>query len=108
MQLTKWQSRLEQAQVLSCCLLAASIPFRFNITAILVWLLAACWLLLGRFRTVGRQLQTERAYWVWGIYYLLFAVSYFYSEDKEQAGFEIVQKLSLILFPLLVGLGCFF
>jgi hypothetical protein len=108
MQQSKWQYRLEQAQVLICCLLAASIPFRFNTTAILIWPLVLCWLLLGRFRTMGKQLKTERAYWVWGIYYLLFALSFFYSADREQAGFEIVQKLSLILFPLVVGLGCFF
>lgn len=95
-------------QCLSCCLLAASIPFRFNTTAMIVWLLALCWLLLGRFRTLGTQLKSQKIYWVWIVYYLLYAISVLYSTNKEQAGFEIVQKLSLILMPLLVGLGCFF
>jgi O-antigen ligase len=35
----------------------------------------------------------------------LYAVSYLYSEDKPQAQFEITQKLSFILLPLLVGAG---
>lgn len=43
--------------------------------------------------------------WPWLLYFLLFAISYFYSDNKEQSLFDTQQKLSLFLFPIIIGCG---
>jgi len=63
------------------------------------------WLLSGNYRETWRRLRSNRSYWLWGGLFLLYAASYLYSEDKPQAQFEITQKLSFVLLPILVGAG---
>jgi len=62
-------------------------------------------LLKGTFKDTWLQLRVNKGYWFWIGFFLLYAISYFYSADKAQAQFEIVQRLSFILLPLLVGAG---
>jgi O-antigen ligase len=102
---SKWSRVTGGIQIASCCLMAFSFPFPFIYTAICVWLLALVWLLHADFRETWRQIS--RNYWLWTfiIYFALYAYSYTYSEDKEQSAFDITQKLSFVLLPLLLGAG---
>ncbi len=101
----KWSRITAQMQLVCCCLLAASFPLWFNYTAICIWLLAIAWLLHADFKGSWRRLKSNRGYWPFFLYFLLYALSYTYSADKAQAGFDITQKLSFILLPLILGAG---
>src|SRR3954466_4654243 len=105
MQVRTWPERFEQLQYIACCLLAFSLPFRFKYTSICIWIMILGWLLKGNYKETWQNLKSNKNYWLWGGLFLLYAISYLYSEDKAQAQFEITQKLSFILLPLLVGAG---
>ena len=96
---------LQEAPLAACCVLAFCIPLPFIYATLCIWLLIACWLLSGRFRETWSALKRTQAYWLWALYFILHVVSYFYSEDKGQAEFDTVSKLSFVLMPLLVGAG---
>ncbi len=89
----------------ACCVLAFTIPLPFIFSTISIWLLALCWLTGGEFRTTMRVFLQTKAYWLWTIYFLLHAASYFWSVDKGQSEFDTVSKLAFILLPLLAGAG---
>jgi O-antigen ligase len=104
-QVRQWQQWGENLQFTACCLLAFSLPFRFKGTSICIWVVLLGWLLSGNYRETWERLKSGRGYWLWGGLFVLYALSYFYSEDKPQAQFEITQKLSFVLLPILVGAG---
>ncbi len=105
MEASKWQQKAGQAQYFCCCLLAFSFPLPFTWASVCIWLLLLTWLLRGQYADTGRRLRSNRGYWLWIGFFLLYALSYTYSADKAQAGFEIVQRLSFVLLPVLVGAG---
>lgn len=43
--------------------------------------------------------------WVWIAYFLLHAVSYTYSDNKDQSLFDLQTKLSILLLPVIIGAG---
>jgi O-antigen ligase len=103
--LSTWSRITGGMQLASCCLMAFSFPFRFNYTAICVWLLAIAWLLRADYRGTWQRLKSIRGLWPFILYFLLYALSYTYSDDKAQSAFDITQKLSFVLLPLLLGAG---
>lgn len=40
---------------------------------------------------------------VWIAYFLLFAISYFYSDNKHASVIDLIAKLSFVIFPILIG-----
>jgi hypothetical protein len=95
----------EVAPAAACCLLAFCIPLPFIFATVSIWLLAICWLISGSYRTTWQVFRQTKAYWLWAIYFGMFAISYFWSKDKWQSQFDTVSKLSFILLPLLAGAG---
>ncbi|MBS1616384.1 MAG: O-antigen ligase family protein [Bacteroidetes bacterium] len=104
-QKASWSHITAQIQLICCCLIAASFPLWFNYTAICIWLLALAWLLHADFKGSWQRLRHNRGYAPFLLYFLLYALSYTYSSDKAQAGFDLTQKLSFILLPLILGAG---
>ena len=96
---------LKQLQLFLLCVLAFSIPFPFIYGAVAVGVLAGVWLLRVNIRELSQKIRERKALWPWLLYYLLFAISYFYSQDKQQSLFDLQTKLSLLLFPLIIGAG---
>lgn len=102
MQDKSWRA---EAPAAACCVLAFCIPLPFIFATLAIWLLAICWLISGTFRTTWREMVRIKAYWLWAIYFLMHALSYFWSVDQWQSQFDTVSKLSFILLPLLAGAG---
>jgi hypothetical protein len=96
---------LKQLQLFLLCVLAFTIPFPFIYGAVAVGALAAVWLVRVNIRELSHNIKERKALWPWLLYYLLFAISYFYSDDKQQSLFDLQTKLSLLLLPLIVGAG---
>ena len=101
----RWSARLEQAQHVACCLLAATIPLLFIWSTLSIWAIIICWALSGRFASTWRHFRAQPAYWLWVIYFALHAASYFWSSDKDQSLFDTVSKLSFVVLPIVVGAG---
>jgi len=93
----------QQFYYFSLCLVAFSIPLLFLFSSISVIILCVSWLLTGDFKEKIKWLKERKMLWVWIGFYLLHAVSYLYSEDKEQSSFDLQRKLSLIGLPLVIG-----
>jgi len=91
----------------SLCILAFAIalPFRFGSLAIII--LALGWLLQLNISTTWHNLKTRKALWLWFIYFALHAISYTYSQNKEQSLFDLQSKLSFVLLPLFIGTGSY-
>jgi O-antigen ligase len=87
------------------CILAFSIPLPFLFSSISIIVLAFVWLLGLNFREFATKIKERKALWLWIGLYLLHAISYFYSADKEQSGRDLETKLSFIILPLLIGAG---
>jgi O-antigen ligase len=101
----RWSARLEQAQHVACCLLAATIPLLFIWSTLSIWAIIICWALSGKYRSTWRHFREQPAYWLWVIYFGLHAASYFWSSDKDQSLFDTVSKLSFVILPVVVGAG---
>lgn len=97
--------RLETSQDILLCLLAFSIPFPYIVSPPIIVSCALVWLLQLKPKVLLINLKERKVLWIWIIYYLLFAVSYFYSTNKNQSLFDLQSKLSFILLPLIIGAG---
>ncbi len=89
--------------IMALCLLAFSIPFPFIYSSIALILLSLVWLIFRNKKEAFERLRQRGPLWAWLLYYALHAVSYFYSENKDQAAFDLQVKLGLFILPLLVG-----
>lgn len=96
---------LRQLQLFLLCLLAFTIPFSFIYSSAVIFLLSAAWLLRVDIKQLFGSIKEKKALWPWLLYFLLFALSYFYSSNKSQSLFDLQSKLSLLLFPLIIGAG---
>jgi hypothetical protein len=87
---------------IALCILAFAIPFPFVFGAIAMWILVFSWLIQTGLSTRIRKI-TKPPYLIWILYFLLFAVSYFYSENKAESVKDLEKKLSLLILPVIVG-----
>ncbi len=94
-----------EAPFVGCCVLAFCLPFTFIYATIAIWCLAICWLLSGQYRATAKAFKAQPAYWLWTAFFALWALSGLWSDDKGEAQFDTVSKLSFVLLPWLVGYG---
>ncbi len=99
------QSRTQTFVEFALCLVAFSIPFPFIYASVAIGILALAWLVRGHFRYTFSNLADRKVLWLWMIYFLLHAASYYYSDNKEQSAFDTQQKLSFLILPILIGAG---
>lgn len=100
------QSRwLTQTLNIALCLLAFVIPMPFAFSALAVIIICVVWLLQVNIKLTFQQLVTRKALWPWIIFFLLHAISYTYSQNKAQSLFDLQEKLSIIILPIVIGAG---
>lgn len=100
-----FQERLNHIYFILLCVLAFSISLPFIFSSVSVVLIALCWLLQFRSRDFVSRLLSRKLTWLSMLFYLLLAISYFYSDDKTLSANDLQKKLSLIVLPLAIGLG---
>ncbi len=98
-------ARLNTLLPYALCLLAFSIPTWFVFSSACLVLVTILWLLQGNLSETLKNIRERKYLWPWFVFYLLLAISYFYSENKEQAAFDLKTKLAYILLPLIMGGG---
>jgi O-antigen ligase len=99
MTLDSWRDKVF---VNALCLLAFVIPFPYPFGATSVWVLVLAWLIQGGFANKFKRLS-KPGYLVWIAYFILFALSYFYSKNKEASLLDLTTKLTFVIFPILIG-----
>lgn len=98
----KW---LEEFPQLLLCIIAFTVPFPYKYAAIASALFFIFWLLQVNFKKLFQALKERKILWFWGIYFLLFAVSYLYSDNKFMSATDTQTKLSILLMPIAIGAG---
>jgi len=101
----RWSSRIEQAQHLACLLLVASIPLPFLYNSICIWVIVGVWLISGKYGSTWRHLKAQPVYWLMIATFFFNAVSYFWTNNKDQSIFDSVSKLSFVVMPVVIGAG---
>lgn len=96
----RWLRDLQQYLL---CILAFAIPLPFIFGSVAIILVIAGWLLQLKPKETFINLRERNGLWPWFIYYALHAISYYYSENKEQSLFDLQTKLSFIILPLVIG-----
>lgn len=97
--------RLERSQEIILCLLAFSIPFPYFLSPVFIVGLLICWLLQLDPKLLYQNLKERKILWIWIGYFLLFALSYFYSYNKQQSLLDLQSKLCFLILPLIIGAG---
>ena len=98
----EWRKQLQNYVL---CILLFCIPFSFSLISLCIILLSVTWLLKGELKSTWQNLKSRKALWPFIIFYLLHAISYFYSTDKAQSLFDLEEKLSFLLLPIVLGAG---
>lgn len=89
----------------SLCLVAFSIPFPFIYSSICIGIVILAWLIQFNFKDTFINFKERKALWLWILFYALHAVSYFYSQNKVQSSFDLQQKISFVILPVVIGAG---
>ncbi len=98
-------NKSRQIYYILLCILALVIPTYFFLAPILIILLSVSWLLQLNAKQLVYNIKKNKALWALVIFYFLHIVGYFYSIDKRQGLFDLQQKLSFIVLPLVIGCG---
>jgi len=83
--------------------IVASLPWAMSLNGLGVILLGANWLFSLRFRQKIKILRERFNNYALILLFMLILISYFLSENKNEAGFVIEQNISLFTFPLILG-----
>lgn len=98
-------ARLSNLQYLILYVLAFVLSFSFYYAAVSIVLLTLVWLFSTDYKELIGNIKDRKVVLAFVGYYLLFAISYFYSTDKAQASFDLQTKTSLLLLPVVIGAG---
>jgi len=61
------------------------------------------WILSGEYKNFSKNLRNNRYILLWLLFFLLYAFSFFYSDDKSEALTSISYKSSFLIFPIILG-----
>ncbi len=89
--------------VTGLCLLAFSIPFPFIYSSLALIFLCLVWVGSGAKKQALGRWARRWPLWCWTAYYLIHALSYFYSENRDQSAFDLQVKLGILVLPIVVG-----
>lgn len=94
------------ANFFALSLFVFSLPFSTNYSRFFLGLWVFTWLLEGnfikRFKKNILSKEQHRLFYMFILFYLLHLVSYFFSQNKSVAAFDLEVKFSLLLFPILM------
>lgn len=96
---------LQHLQYILLYLLVFAIPFPFIYANIALTVFAFVWILQVDISSLWRNLVKRKILWAYLLYFLLFAISYFYSENKEQSAFDTQSKVFMLVMPVIIGAG---
>lgn len=85
--------------------LAFLLPFSFYYSAICIVFLTVVWLLTADYKYLAQSLRSKKIVWAFILYFLLFLLSYFYSDNKQQSLFDTQTKVAFLLLPIVIGTG---
>jgi O-antigen ligase len=96
---------LQYALNFSLCIIAFAIPFPYIYSAAAIALCAVVWALQFNLNELLYNLKTRRILWLWVLFFLLHALSYCYSLDKNESIVDLKAKVSFIILPIVIGAG---
>ncbi len=89
----------------SICLIAFLIPFPYIFGSIALIITTILWLFSGNITTTFSTLKERKFLWPLIIFFLLHAVSYFYSTNKADSQFDLQLKVIFLILPIIIGAG---
>ncbi|TNE54852.1 MAG: hypothetical protein EP338_05920 [Bacteroidetes bacterium] len=92
----------ENIHLYLACTIAFTMPFA-RLTPVFIALLFLNWLIEGRFSEKWENLRKSKFLWFMLLFYLLHVIGLIHTEDMKAGAFDLQVKLSLFLFPLILG-----
>lgn len=80
-----------------------TLPFSIQANSIAITLLVVSWLAEGNFRKKLNEIANNRLILGFLFFYLLHVIGLFYTENKQDAIFDLERKMTLFIFPLVLG-----
>lgn len=81
------------------------LPFSHHYATICIICFSLTWLVTTNYTALLRNLKAYKIVWAFIVYFLLYVISYFYSSDKAISSLDLQTKLSILLFPIMIGCG---
>lgn len=78
-------------------------PFHYNLTNLCILLMTLCWLVEGNWVLKKEQLLNKPIILAFGLFYFMFFLGSFYSDNLSVAAANLERKFSLFLLPLVLG-----
>lgn len=98
-------SWLKTIQYTLLYLLAFVIPLPYVYVNAVLITLSFVWILQVNFKELGTNFYRNKILWAYVAYFGLFALSYFYSDNKTQSAFDTGSKTFLLVMPIVIGAG---
>jgi len=98
-------SWLQYALNFSLCIIAFAIPFPYIYSSLAICLCIILWLPQLNLTKLLYNLKTRKILWLWIVFFLMHAISYAYSLDKEESIIDLKAKVSFIVLPVMIGAG---
>ena len=98
---SKYKAYLPVVQHYLVCLIAFFLSLWREADPILIGCLALCWLCNVNLKTYLENFRSRRSGFLFISLYILYAIGVTYSSNKDAAGFDMQEKLSLLIFPLI-------
>lgn len=84
-------------------LTVGTLPFSVRLCSWAIILLTLNWIIEGQFTSKWQRLKKNRLIWLFSGFYLLYVVGLIFTEDMATGLFNLEKKLSLFIFPIVLG-----
>lgn len=96
---------LRQLSYILLYTLAFLLPISFGYSSLCIIALIPVWLISANYPHFFREIKKKKIIWAFVLYFLLFALSYFNSDNTDQSAFDILAKTPLLILPIIIGAG---
>jgi O-antigen ligase len=95
---------LKQLPFYGLIAIVITLPYSIQLNGIAIIMFAISCLLQKNLIDRIKQLKNHKLFFLFTAFYLLHVLSFFYSENKNAVLFDVERKLSLIIFPIFIGI----
>lgn len=92
-----------QLFVIFSVLTVITLPFSIKWCSLSIILLTINWLIEGNLNTKWQNLKQNRLIWLFSGFYVLHVLGMLITEDVESGLYDLEKKLSLFIFPIVIG-----
>jgi O-antigen ligase len=90
-------------KLFSLILIVVTLPYSITLNSIAIILFVLNWIIEGDFKSKWFRIKSNKTIWLFIGFYLIHIVGLLYTENTKSGMFDLEKKLSLLLFPIVLG-----